>query len=140
MSNKRIDLKLAAPHPAQAQIIQEAKRFNVVCCGRRWGKTQLGMDRLIEAALQGRPVAWFSPTNKAMGDVWRAVQTTLDQVILRKNEQERRLELIGGGVVDFWSLDNPDSGRGRKYALVVIDEAAMIPDLQAAWQEPFAQH
>jgi len=92
------------------------------------------MDRLIEAALQGRPVAWFSPTNKAMGDVWRAVQTTLDQVILRKNEQERRLELIGGGVVDFWSLDNPDSGRGRKYALVVIDEAAMIPDLQAAWQ------
>lgn len=30
----------------------ESKRFNVVCCGRRWGKTQLGMDQLIHPALQ----------------------------------------------------------------------------------------
>src|ERR1039457_5626897 len=119
MYNSKIDLKLTAPHPAQVKIIQERKRFNVVCCGRRWGKTQLGMDRLIEPALQGKPVAWFSPTNKLMGDVWRALQSTLAQVILSKNEQEKRLELIGGGAIEFWSLDNPDSGRSRKYACVV---------------------
>jgi hypothetical protein len=45
------------------------------------------------------------------------------------------LELIGGGVIDLWSLDSADSGRGRKYAVVVIDEAAMIPDLEVAWQQ-----
>jgi Terminase RNaseH-like domain len=28
-----------------------------------------------------------------------------------------------------------DSGRGRKYAVVVVDEAAMIPELEEAWQQ-----
>jgi phage FluMu gp28-like protein len=35
----------------------------------------------------------------------------------------------------MWSLDSPDSGRGRAYALVVLDEAALIPNLETAWQE-----
>jgi hypothetical protein len=41
VSNKRITLQLLALHPAQTQIVQEAKRYNVVCCGRRLGKTVL---------------------------------------------------------------------------------------------------
>jgi Terminase large subunit, T4likevirus-type, N-terminal/Terminase RNaseH-like domain len=134
MSNK-IELNLPAPHPAQAKLIHAARRFNVLCCGRRWGKTVLGMDRLIHPALEGKPVAWFSPTNKLMSDAWRAVRTTLAPVTVDKSEQEKRLELIGGGVIDFWSLDSPDSGRGRKYAVVVVDEAAMISELSEAWQQ-----
>ena len=63
---------------SKANILpQQAKRFNVICCGRRWGKTVLGMDRLIQAALQRKPVAWFSPTNKLMADTWRALRSTL---------------------------------------------------------------
>lgn len=39
-----------------------------------------------------------------------------------------------GGIIEFWSLaDNPDAGRSRKYAHVVIDEAAKIPNLEKAW-------
>lgn len=135
MSNKIIDLKLPAPHPGQLKLIQEAKRFNVVCCGRRWGKTVLGMDRLIHAALQGKPVAWFSPTNKLMADTWRELRSILAPITCDKSEQEKRLELINGGVVDLWSLDSVDSGRGRKYAVAVIDEASMIPGLAEAWQQ-----
>ena len=44
------------------------------------------------------------------------------------------MELLGGGVIEMWSLDSPDSGRGRAYGAVVIDEAAMIPNLEQAWQ------
>jgi hypothetical protein len=135
MSNKIIELNLPALHLAQACVVQQAKRFNVVNCGRRFGKTVLGMNRLIHPALDGKPVAWFSPTNKSMADTWRMVQSILAPVTLAKSEQEKRLELINGGVIDFWSLDNPDAGRGRKYALVVIDEAALIPDLAQAWQQ-----
>src|SRR5271169_2777443 len=134
MFNKIIDLKLPALHPGQLKVIQEAKRFNVVCNGRRWGKTVLGMDRLIHAALPGKPVALFSPTNKLMADTWRELCSILAPITCDKSEQEKRLELIGGGVVDLWSLDSVDAGRGRKYALVVVDEAAMIPDLDKAWQ------
>src|SRR5450432_3022715 len=95
---KTIELQLPNPHPAQVKVIQQAKRFNVVCCGRRWGKTVLGMDRLIQPALQGKPVAWFAPNYRLLSDVWRELQTTLEPVITRPNHQERRLELQGGGV------------------------------------------
>src|SRR5947199_861050 len=103
--SKEIELQLTALHPAQWQVVQEAKRFNVVNCGRRWGKTVLGMDRLIHPALQGKPVAWFSPTNKLMADAWREIRSTLAPVTRNKCEQEKRLELIGGGGIEFWSWD-----------------------------------
>lgn len=34
----------------------------------------------------------------------------------------------------MWSLDAPDAVRGRKYKRVVVDEAAMVRDLEDAWQ------
>src|ERR1700680_4649365 len=133
--SKEIKLQLTALHPAQSLIIQQAKRFNVVCCGRRWGKTVLGMDRLTHPALQGKPVAWFAPNYRLMSDVWRELQDTLSPLIARTNQQEWRLELHGGGVVEMWSLDSPDAGRGRAYAVVVVDECAMVPNLEQAWQQ-----
>src|SRR5712692_8265372 len=98
---KQIKLQLPAPHPAQSRVIQESRRFNAVCCGRRWGKTVLGMDRLIHPALQGKAVAWFAPNYRLLADVWRELQSTLQPVIARLNQQERRLELHGGGVVEM---------------------------------------
>ena len=95
----------------------------------------MGMDRLIQPALQGKPVAWFSPSNKFMADTWRELRSTLAPVTRDRSEQEKRLELMGGGVIDLWSLDSADSGRGRKYSVVVVDEAAMIPSFQEAWQQ-----
>jgi len=128
-------LTLPKPHAGQQQVIDGAKRFGVVCCGRRWGKTELGMDRLIHAALAGKPVAWFAPNYKLAAPVWRELQNRLHPVARDVSQQERRLELRGGGVLDVWSLDSPDSGRGRAYAAVVLDEAALIPNLENAWQE-----
>src|SRR6516225_7995442 len=100
MLNKTIQLNLPAPHPAQAKLIQEAKRFNVLCCGRRWGKTVLGMDRLIHPALKGKPVAWFAPNYRLLSDVWRQMQDRLRPLVTNLNQQERRLELLGGGRVE----------------------------------------
>ncbi|MGO9258904.1 MAG: terminase large subunit domain-containing protein [Bryobacteraceae bacterium] len=128
-------LTLPRPHPLQQHVIDGARRFNVVCCGRRWGKTELGMDRLIHTALRGKPAAWYAPSYKLAAPVWREMQNRLHPVTRDKSEQERRLELRGGGSVDVWSLDSPDSGRGRAYAAVVLDEAALIPNLESAWQE-----
>jgi hypothetical protein len=109
----------------------------VVCCGRRWGKTQLGMDRLIDPALRGKPVAWLAPNYRGLADTWRELQSMLQPVIARLNQQERRMEPLGGGVIEMWSLGSPDSGRGRAYEAVVIDEAAMVPNLEQAPGKPF---
>jgi hypothetical protein len=93
------------------------------------------MDRLIHPALAGKPVAWFAPTYKLLAPVWRELQNRLYPVTRDCNQQERRLELKGGGSLECWSPDSSDSGRGRAYAAVVVDEAALIPNLEAAWQE-----
>ena len=115
-------------------ILAEASRFNVVACGRRFGKSTLGINRLVDGALRGQPVGWFSPTYKMLAEVWRDVARILQPVTIRRNAQQHRLELVTGGVVDMWSLDTPDIARGRKYARVVVDEAAMIKQLGEAWQ------
>lgn len=125
---------LPRPYAAQAQILTEAKRFNVVACGRRFGKTTLGINRLVDAALQGKPAAWFSPTYKMLAEVWRDVVRAVMPVTLRRNAQQHRLELLTGGVIDMWSLDTPDVARGRKYGRAIIDEAAMVANLGESWQ------
>lgn len=105
----------------------------MVACGRRFGKTTLGVNRLIGPALEGYPVAWFSPRFKFLTEVWRDFRRLLHPVIAAKNEQDRRIELVTGGVIEFWSLEDPDAGRGRKYRRVVIDEAAMVRNLEESW-------
>lgn len=130
-----IRIQVPALHSAQKQILAESSRFNVLGCGRRFGKTTFGINLIVEPPLQGYPVAWFSPTYKMLSEVWREAKRILEPICSRVAVQEHRLELITGGVIDMWSLDNPNVARGRKYKRVVIDEAAMIADLQEAWQE-----
>ena len=129
------DVRLPSPHPAQLRVISQAKRFNVLSCGRRFGKTTLGEICLVTpAVLDGEPVAYFAPTYKMMAEVWRDVRRMARPVTARVDAQQHRLELLTGGVIDMWSLDSPDVARGRKYARAVIDEAAMVADLAEAWQ------
>src|SRR5580765_2163544 len=104
-SRRRIEIELPSLHPAQRQVVEEAKRFNVLDCGRRFGKSLLGIELDIGPALEGYPVAWFSPTHKMLAEVWRDMRNILVPVIARTAVQEHRLELITGGVVDMWSLD-----------------------------------
>ncbi|KPJ95381.1 MAG: hypothetical protein AMJ53_02860 [Gammaproteobacteria bacterium SG8_11] len=127
-------ITLPRPHTAQQRIIDEAGRFNVVNCGRRFGKTTLGIDRVVTPETLPHPVGWFSPTYKMLLEVWREAVLALAPITTRKNVQERRIETVAGGVIEFWSLENPDAARGRKYRRVIIDEAAMIPGLMDAWQ------
>lgn len=121
------------PHSGQLRVVREAARFNVLECGRRFGKTKLGIRVSVHAAATSRlPVGWFAPTYKYLADVWREVVQRVG-VAGRTNTQEHRIELISGGAIDFWTLDQPNPGRGRKYKRVVIDEAGIVRNLEDAW-------
>lgn len=138
-----LDLELRMPdrHAGQKQIVTEAQRFNVLACGRRFGKTTLGLDVLTiepRGALDGFPVAWFAPNSKLFDEVWHEALRLLKPVTRRVNTQQNVIELITGGRLDFWTLHNTDDpARGRKYARVVLDEAAIVPSTRLArqWQE-----
>ncbi len=128
-------IQIAKLHRSQQRVVQEARRFNVLMCGRRFGKTTLGIERVVDAAVRGLPVAWFAPTYKLLLEVWRDVEQTFEPVIASSSVQERQIRVAGGGVIDFWSLEHVDAGRGRKYGRVIVDEAGVVRDLETAWQQ-----
>lgn len=128
----QIQLTLNKPHKAQRQVLSEAKRFNVLDCGRRWGKSALAQNLLSETALDGFPAGYFAPTYKLLEGTFREMFKTLEPVISRKHDNQR-IELITGGEIEFWSLDNPQAGRSRKYKRAIIDEAAFVKELWEAW-------
>ena len=129
-----LTITLPRPHPAQRQIIQEARRFNVVSLGRRAGKSTLGQHQLVGTALEGFPAGYFAPTYKLLAEFWRELRNVCTAITRTKSEQDHRLELLTGGVIECWSLDDPNPARGRKYKRIVIDEAAMVPVLLDIWQ------
>jgi hypothetical protein len=91
------------------------------------------MGIVSELALHGWPVGWFAPSYQFLGEAWRDLTNSLLPYTTRSNATEHRIELVTGGVVEMWSLDGKDGGRSRKYARVVVDEAAMVPSLIETW-------
>lgn len=102
-------------------------------CGRRSGKTTLGEIIAEKAGIAHVPVGWFAPTYKYLLDPWRNINAALRPIIERSSSQEMRIQLVGGGLIDFWTMDTPDPGRGRKYALVVVDECGLVKNLLDIW-------
>lgn len=143
MSSVEIDFFLPKLHPKQKQIMDQAKRFNHLRCGRRFGKTTL-IQELTSIALDGKLVGVWFPAYKDLAEVWSEVKTLYKPVpheiyesiavIDKKDEQLKQIKLITGGLIDFWSMENPDSGQGRKYHRAIVDESAKAPKLYQAWE------
>lgn len=130
-----LPIDLPVLYPLQAQIKAEAARFNVLCIGRRAGKTYLSTHLILETACAGMPAAWFVPDYKVAIEAWRDIVRPVKGIATKINATERRIELPNGGVIEVWTLENEDAGRGRKYKRVVVDEAAMAPRLKEAWEQ-----
>lgn len=140
-----VTIDLPSRHPGQARVIAEARRFNVLALGRRFGKTTLGLDVLVDGyedsatgrrypgLVDGGRWAWFAPSYKLLTEVWREAVRVLRPITSRANAAEHRIETVGSGLLEMWTLDGPDPARGRKYHGAVVDEAAMAARLAEAW-------
>ena len=102
-------------------------------CGRRFGKDVLERNYASDGLLMREPVAWYEPEYKSLVENWQWFGNTFYPLIERKSEVEHRLELINGGILEMWSLQDKDASRGRKYKRAVINEAAKVPDLEYSW-------
>lgn len=121
-------------HPGQGRVYAERRRFTVLACGRRWGKTRLGVALCLRAALKGGRVWWVAPSYKMAGVGWRLIrQMALRGPLRRKSETERLVEFHGGGLIQVRSADDPDSLRGEGLDGVVLDECAYMRE--EAWTE-----
>lgn len=134
----RIHIPPIAFHSGQQAVITHPARFKVISAGRRFGKTLLAVEWLAlmdGGALDGASVGFFAPTYKLLMEVWSDFERTLKPVTAKASRTEMRIELITGGKLDFWTLEDPDAGRGRKYHRIVIDEAAHARYLKDAWEQ-----
>jgi hypothetical protein len=121
-------------HPSQREVHAALARFSVLEIGRRWGKTTFGIQLAIDDAVSGRKVGWFAPSYKYLADPVREFERALNPVVRRIDRIEKRMELKTDGSIDFWTLEDIDSGRGRSYDRIVVDEAGFAPHLLEAWR------
>jgi phage terminase large subunit-like protein len=121
-------------HEGQQTVAQHPARFQILACGRRWGKTRLGSLRCIATALQGGRAWWVAPSYPMASIGWRLIKRLSMQIPgVEKREVDRLLDFPGTGSVQVKSADNPDSLRGEGLDFLVMDECAFIKE--AAWSE-----
>jgi hypothetical protein len=123
-------LELPRPHINQKPILESKARFRVLMCGRRWGKSELSQIEIITEALKGHQVAYITPT-------YNLAKTFFDKlakaVPFPANRSELTISLPTNGSIQFFTGERLDNLRGRKFHLVVVDEASFIPNLEDGW-------
>jgi hypothetical protein len=123
-------IELPQPHANQQKILDSQARFRVVLCGRRFGKSELSQIEIITNALLGKNVAYITPTYQLA----RVFFERLTQAVpFQSNKSELTIKFPNGGSVDFFTGERLDNLRGRKFHLVVVDEASFIPNLEDGW-------
>ena len=137
MTTVALDLKRL--HPAQQHVEDTARKGNVLDCGRRWGKNEVLVSRVIDGSprhrnglLDGYSWGWFAPTYKILDDSWRLFVELLKPIPgIYINASKYYAKLPTGGVLECWSFEaGDDVGRSREYSGgIVVDEAAMVPRL-----------
>jgi hypothetical protein len=114
-------------HRAQAKLrwLMSQSRNVVARCGRRWGKNVVGESVASDDAAKGRLVGWFAPENRRAAESYNTILDQLDGIKKAgTSKTDHVIRTITGGRVDFWSLEDENAGRGRKYHRIIIDEAA----------------
>ncbi|MBN8620863.1 MAG: terminase family protein [Anaerolineae bacterium] len=121
-------IRLPPPHPNQQIILESSARFRVVACGRRFGKTFVGLYAILAAAARGQKCWWLAPTYAMSTDVWEQMQAVTAHLPGRRvYHTHRRLNFPGGGSITVRSTHTPDNLRGAGLDFVVLDEAAFMP-------------
>lgn len=118
-------ISLIKPYPAQAAMMQQFKRNNLLILSRRYGKTTMCGRIHVHTSLTkaNNRAAWSSPTWKLMMEAFEHHRELLAPAITRVSREDRRIELFNGSVLEYWSSDDISAGRGRKYHTWVADES-----------------
>ena len=124
------------PRPLQAEIHRRLKRFNVLVCHRRFGKTILCINELIDRALRNKQksprYAYIAPMYKQAKaiafDYLVDYTKNIPGVEVNKAELRADFPTESGtiGRVSLYGADNVDALRGIYLDGVVMDEYGQI--------------
>lgn len=122
--------------PWQLKVWQSPKRFKILACGRRVGKSNFAIKKTLAegiAAPKGSAVVYVAPTQSQARQIcWDALLDEGKEVIKAAHVNSMDITLINGVKIHVRSAENPDTLRGLKLYFAVIDEAAFVKD-DAIW-------
>ena len=120
------------PREYQLEVHKNRKRFSVLVCHRRFGKSVLSINELIKTAAD-KPrslCAFIAPTYRQGKSIAWEYLKFYTQPLLKiggtRNESELRIDLFNGSRIQIFGADNPDSIRGMGFDAVVLDEYAIM--------------
>lgn len=123
------------PRPLQREVgsLCRAKRFGVLVCHRRFGKTVLGVNVNQQTATMStkpRPrVAYIGPTyTQGKAVAWDYMQFYARPIPgIKPNQSELRIDYPNEGQARIFGADNPDALRGIYLDRAVLDEFGLHP-------------
>lgn len=143
VSIKEFRVSLPLLFPAQARIVNDSRRFNVVAGGRDAGKTTLAIDLLLASrlgALHGHAVAVVVPDAATLLRVQRRLLAVIHPLVSfgarRGNQSSRGIwRLVGGGTILMTLAAGLELEAWEPVSLLVVLDAAAIPDLVELWDQ-----
>lgn len=127
------------PRPLQREVNNKLKRFSVLICHRRFGKTvdavNLLNDGAVRCPLPDPRFAYIAPLRKqAKAVAWDYLKRFAAPIPgVEFNEGDLRVDYPNGGRVSLYGGNDPDSLRGIYLDGVVFDEVAQMP--KRVWTE-----
>jgi hypothetical protein len=118
------------PRPLQREIHASLKRWNLLVCHRRFGKTVFAINELIKQAVKNQQkmprYAYVAPYYKQAKQIaWDYLKDFTRPIPgIKVNESELRVDFPWGARIQLFGADSPDSMRGLYLDAVVLDEYA----------------
>tara|TARA_R110000744_G_scaffold332547_1_gene437994 strand:+ start:1878 stop:3191 length:1314 start_codon:yes stop_codon:yes gene_type:complete len=122
------------PHNGQLALhypIKDKARFQVIVCGRRFGKTWASAMEATYVASQPDKRIWlvgmsYRKARLIFREIWQRMVIGHSEDIDKASEKDMYIRFKWGTIVEGMSADNPDSLVGEGVDLLVIDEVAKM--------------
>lgn len=133
-----MDVKLPIVlHKNQQLIHNSTAKYIVVKSGKRFGKTELALYKLIKWAGErpGGTFWYLTDTARHAEEIgWRRLLSLFPKEHIKSvNNNKLQIEMVNGSIIKMMSADNPDYLRGVKLHGVVWEEAAYIKGGKEIW-------
>ena len=100
-------------------------RFRALRCLHRGRKTEFAKAWVAQGLVEGQECTWLAPQHMMWSEVFSDLMRMLGPIVMVGSRSDGVIRFLTGGCLDFYSLEKPIVGRGKRYQRMVIDEAAL---------------
>lgn len=121
------------PHPGQQAFLSSSAPVRVLACGRRWGKTEVIAAEIVRTLLSDAPrrVLLVAPSQEQAMLGFERTLELLQRAGAHPTVRRTPAPTLTVGHARLWARPAARGGmflRGRKAHLIVVDEAAYVPE------------